>query len=180
SYIDELRILLDKWAIRKVSLIVPGNPDGGDRSINNGLRALSGVCNDDDIILIHDGVRPLIDDQLISKNIQSVKEYGSAITVEAVIESVAQINDKGVSIPTRSEMFSIKAPQSFPFGVISKLYTQAEKEGLRWVDSAHLCSLYGMAMHFVDSSNYNMKITKREDYFVFRALYEDLENRQFN
>jgi 2-C-methyl-D-erythritol 4-phosphate cytidylyltransferase len=179
SYINELKSQLDKWAIRKVNIIVPGNPDGGDLSIYNGLSALSEISHNDDVVLIHDGVRPLIDDALISTNIESVNTKGNAVTIEQVTESVAQINNSGVYIPVRSEMFSVKAPISFRFGDIWDLYKRASRDKLRTIDSAHLCSLYNVPMNFVDSSGYNVKITKREDYFIFRALYEYWENSQF-
>jgi 2-C-methyl-D-erythritol 4-phosphate cytidylyltransferase len=178
SYIDELKKLLDKWAIKKVCLIVPGNDEGGDRSIYCGLDAMSEICNDDDIVLIHDGVRPLINSKLIDDVIGTVKLNGTAITIDSATESVAHITHAGVTIPPRYEMFSVKAPQGFTFSLIWDLYKKALVDGHRTIDSAHLCSIYNQPMNFVQSSNYNVKITKQEDYFVFRALFEAIENKQ--
>ena len=102
SYIEELWQLLDKYAIKKVSKIVPGG-DGGDISIYKGLQALETVCKDDDILLLHDGVRPLINSRLISENIDSVRKYGNAISIEPTSESIVHISSKDnlVNIPPK-------------------------------------------------------------------------------
>jgi 2-C-methyl-D-erythritol 4-phosphate cytidylyltransferase len=141
---------------------------------------LEGKCKPDDIILLHDGVRPLINAELISTNIATVKERGNAITVEAVTESVARLNSDGriAEVPLREEMYSAKAPQSFRYGVIWDLYQRAQRDGMRPMDSAHLCSIYGVEMHTVKSTPNNMKITTPADYYIFRALYEAMENEQ--
>ena len=77
--IDELKGLLKRYSITKVSEIVPGGETGHD-SIYNGLKAMEGTAKEGDIVLIHDGVRPLITGNLISENIEAVRKYGNAIT----------------------------------------------------------------------------------------------------
>jgi 2-C-methyl-D-erythritol 4-phosphate cytidylyltransferase len=179
SWIDELRHMLRQYAFVKISLIVPGG-DGGDKSIYNGLKAMEGKCTPDDIVLIHDGVRPLINAELISEGIAKVKECGSAITVDTVSESVVQLNgdDLIVNVPPREKMYSAKAPQSFLYGDIWGLYQKARDEGVGSIDPAHLCSIYGVQTHTVQSTPYNIKITTPRDYYIFRALYEVIENEQ--
>lgn len=179
SWIDELKGILRRYEIQKVVKIVPGGETGHD-SIYNGLEAISAICNAEDIVLIHDGVRPLINEELISDNIAKVKEFGNAITVEAATESVVCSKDGKVidAVPVRSEMYTAKAPQSFKFGTIWELYRKARKDGYQTIDSAHLCSLYHVKMYMVKSSANNMKITAPLDYYIFRALYEAFENEQ--
>ena len=174
-----LKHFLRQYAVEKVSHIVPGG-DGGDISIFNGLRVMSDTCHPDDIVLIHDGVRPLINAELISANIAKVRESGNAITVDNVTESVVRLDKGGwvTDVPTRSEMFVAKAPQSFKLGTIWELYRRAQIDGHRTVDSAHLCSIYGVKLHTVKSTPNNMKITTPADYYIFRALFEAMENEQ--
>ena len=81
SHINELYSLLHRYGITKVSKIVPGGNTGHD-SIYNGLIAMKENAKKDDIVLIHDGVRPLITEELISENINTVRKYGAAITAE--------------------------------------------------------------------------------------------------
>jgi len=180
SWIGNLNHQLKRYNINKVSIVVPGSNEGGDKSIYNGLKALENKCAADDIILIHDGVRPLIDADLISANIAKVKKYGNAITVEAVSESIVRLNgdNKIVDVPPRKKMYSAKAPQSFRYGEIWDLYQRASAKGLRFVDSSHLCSIYGVEMHTVTSTQNNVKITSPTDYYIFRALFEAMENEQ--
>ena len=179
SWINELKRFLKLYEFKKVSQIVPGG-EGGDISIYNGLKALESVCEDSDTVLIHDGVRPLINADLISANIAKVEECSAAITIEAFTESVVKVNIGGIieSVPPRHIMYSAKAPQSFKYGLIWGLYQRAKHDNVRTIDSAHLCSIYGVEMHTVKSTPNNMKITAPADYYMFRALFEAMENEQ--
>ncbi|PWW08335.1 2-C-methyl-D-erythritol 4-phosphate cytidylyltransferase [Paenibacillus cellulosilyticus] len=179
SWIDELKLLLRRYDIEKVSQIVPGGETGHD-SIYRGLRALTVVCQADDIVLIHDGVRPLITKELISTNIAKAKMHGTAITVEPAIESVIQSSngDQIDGVPRRASMYTAKAPQTFRFALIWEYYQRAHNEGMLTIDSAHLLSLFNVEMHMVKSPPNNMKITTPTDFYIFRALHEAIENQQ--
>lgn len=179
NWIKELKRFLELYDLKKVNQIIPGG-DSGDISIFNGLQALKDVCKDDDIVLIHDGVRPLINAALISANIATVKEHGTAITVEAARESVVQLNaeDSIVDVPPRDMMYTAKAPQSFRYGLIWELYQKARNEGIGTIDSAHLCGIYNVKMKTVKSTPNNMKITAPHDYYIFRALHKVIEYEQ--
>jgi 2-C-methyl-D-erythritol 4-phosphate cytidylyltransferase len=179
SWIGELERLLRRYDIEKVTTIVPGG-DTGHASIHNGLMAMQGAVGDDDIVLIHDGVRPLIDERLLTENIAVAREHGAAVTGEHVAESIVRV-DAGediVDVPPREEMYVAKAPQSFRYGLIHGLYTWAQTEGVATIDSAHLCHLRGIRPRVVASTPQNIKITNPSDYYVFRALYEAMENQQ--
>lgn len=179
DWITELKGLLKRFGITKVTRIVSGGETGHD-SIYYGLAAMRDTTKDDEIILIHDGVRPFINEELISRNIKAVKKYGSAITVEAARESIIRCEDgKNVSeVPPRDQMYIAKAPQSFFFGEIFSLYERAQKENVQTIDSSHLCSIYQVPMHVVHSTKNNLKITEPADYYMYRALYEAMENQQ--
>lgn len=180
SYIQELKMFLRRYEISKVNNIVEGG-ESGDESIYNGLQSLENICAADDIVLIHDGVRPLIDEYLISDNIDCVHKYGNAVTVEAVTESVVRLRKDGTVLdsPPRAEMYFAKAPQSFFYKNIWDLYKRARIDGIRTIDSSFLCYNYNVEVHTVISSPNNIKITAPQDYYIFRALYEMHENKQF-
>lgn len=179
SHISELQRLIERFGITKVSLIVPGGKTGHD-SIYNGLAAMKEKAEDKDIVLIHDGVRPLITEKLITDNIEAVKKYGAAVTVEPARESVVQSTDqiKIYDVPNRNQMYIAKAPQSFYYGLIYNAYEKARKDNRKSVDPAQLCSLYNIPMYMVRSTKNNIKISVPEDYYMFRALYEAMENQQ--
>lgn len=179
EWIGELKGLLKRYGITKVSRVVPGGETGHD-SIYLGLKAMTDTAKDQDIVLIHDGVRPLINGELISKNIAAVKEAGNAITSEPVRESIVRCTDGKhiVEVPPRDQMYTAKAPQSFYYGDIWKLYQAAQEKGWKTIDPSHLLSLFHVPMHMVISTKNNIKITEPADFYIFRALYEAMEGQQ--
>lgn len=176
---EELREMITRYGIKKVTQIIPGGATGHD-SIYNGLCAMKAVNEPDDIVLIHDGVRPLINEELITANIEAVRKYGNAITSEPATESVLRSNDgENVDeVPNRDVMYVAKAPQSFRYGDILAMYEKARAEGKKSIDSSHLLSMYRVPMHIVPSVKNNIKITEPMDFYIFRALYEAMENQQ--
>ncbi|MDD3415224.1 MAG: IspD/TarI family cytidylyltransferase [Lachnospiraceae bacterium] len=179
DWIEELKGLLKRYGITKVRNIVPGGETGHD-SIYLGLEAMNDLASKEDIVLIHDGVRPLINDELITANIESVKKFGSAITCEPAKESqIRSADGENISeVPPRAQMYTAKAPQSFQYGTILELYRIAQNDGIKTIDSAHLCNLYRQPMHMVPSTKNNIKITEPADYYIYRALYEAIEEQQ--
>lgn len=179
DYIDEFKGMLNRYGITKVKLIISGGDTGHD-SIRLGLEAMKSISADDDIVLIHDGVRPLINAELITQNIETVKKYGNAITCELARESQVRSYDGEniAEVPPRAQMYTAKAPQSFYYGDIFKLYKMSFEDGIRSIDSSHLCSLYNVPMHIVRSTKNNMKITEPADFYICRALYDALEGQQ--
>lgn len=179
NYISELKTLLHRYGITKVSRIIPGGSTGHD-SIYYGLDAMKENAKEDDIVLIHDGVRPIITEELISNNIKAVREHGTAITAEPARESVVH-SENGIDIsdvPNRSHIYVAKAPQSFYFGQICDLYDKAHNEKIRTIDSAELCSRYNFPMYMVKSTRNNIKISDPADFYMFSALHEAIENQQ--
>lgn len=179
DWIEEMKGFQKRYGITKVQKIVAGGETGHD-SIYYGLKAMEDIAGPDDIVLIHDGVRPLITEELISQNIHAVKKYGNAITAEAARESVIRSVD-GENICEelpREQMFIAKAPQSFRYGVIKELYERARRDGRKTIDSSHLCSEYGVSMHMIKSTRNNIKITEPADFYIYRAIYEAIENQQ--
>lgn len=179
DWIEELKGLLKRFGITKVVKIVSGGETGHD-SIYKGLHTMQDMAAESDIVLIHDGVRPLINKELVSLNIETVRKYGNAITVEAARESIVCSTDgkKIIDVPPRDQMYTAKAPQSFRYGDIWELYQKAERDGIKAVDSSHLCSFYHVPMHMVNSTKNNIKITEPADFYIYRALYEALEGQQ--
>ena len=131
--------------------------------------------------MIHDGVRPLINGKLISENIRSVREKGSAITCTKAKETVILIdNEEKVSeIPARAMSRMAQAPQSFWLKDILEVQHRALAEGIEnAIDSCSLMRHYGWNLSIVEGPDANIKITTPEDFFVFRALYDAWENKQ--
>ncbi|MCQ2211188.1 MAG: 2-C-methyl-D-erythritol 4-phosphate cytidylyltransferase [Paludibacteraceae bacterium] len=184
SWIPYLKKMIRKFEINKVVEIVSGGKSGQD-SIYNGLCAAEcytkeqGVMQDS-IVLIHDGVRPLITEETITQNIDKVKECGSCITCVPAIETVIVAQQSGgLQIPKRSDCKLARAPQSFYLKDIIEAHRKnRESENLDFIDSCSLMSYYGMELGMIDGPMENIKITTPTDYFVFRAMVEVHENQQ--
>ena len=183
SWIPYLRKCLEKYDIKKVVSIVSGGETGAD-SIFRGLceaESYALECKEDDsIVLIHDGVRPLIYEQTITENISCVKEYGSCITIVPAIETI--IVDKGngdIDLPSRADCRLARAPQSFRLKDVITAYRKARVEGLpEFIDSCSLMNHYGYKLATIEGPMENIKITTPTDYYLFRAMVESLENQQ--
>ena len=179
SWIDELEYMLAATNVKKVTQIVPGGDTGHD-SIYNGLKAMSETARDDDIVLIHDGVRPLISDELITENLNTVKEHGSAITISKADESLGEVAaGKIVKIANKYKMVIIRAPQTFYFKDIWAAHQKANDDNYKSVDSADIMKRYGdIELFAVEGTAYNLKLTSPSDYYIYRAIYEARESLQ--
>lgn len=184
DWIPFLNKMLRKFEISKVVKIVSGGVTGQD-SIYKGLCAAEEYSNMnnsvEDIVLIHDGVRPLITEDTITNNILKVKECGSCITCVPAIETVI-VKKEGadiLEIPKRSECHLARAPQSFYLKDIISAHRRSRIDGKQdFIDSCSMMSYYGMKLGIVNGPMENIKITTPTDYFVFRAMAEVHENQQ--
>lgn len=179
SWIPFLKKQLRKFEINKVVEIVSGGETGQD-SIYKGLVVAHERYQDDDIVLIHDGVRPLITQQTISECIQTVIEKGNCITCIPATETfVVKQEDGTLTIPSRSDSFIARAPQCFKLGDIFLAHNQAIQENRHdFIDSCTMMSYYGHHMNTIIGPVENIKITTPTDFFIFRAMVEVHENQQ--
>ena len=179
KYRAHLARLLNRFEITKVRWVVDGGATG-QASRHEALKAVSADCPGDTVVLIHDGVRPLITAALISENIDSVQRNGSGVTCtkfnETVVWSQSQQLDRVIP---REFIYSAQAPQSFRLEEILGLYDRAVAEGMTdSVDSCTLMHHYRRPVFRVDGPRSNMKITTAEDFYICRTLFEIIENQQ--
>lgn len=181
EWIPYFRELLYKFRIEKVKKIVPGGKSG-QLSIYNGLCAAKEIAGESEaIVLIHDGVRPLITPELLSKNISGVKEYRTAITSGIVKETIVVVDKNGCieQVPSRDKSRVAKAPQSFYLNDILGVHEMAMRDGLYdSIDSCTLMQGYGYKLHMVDGPYENIKITTPDDYYTMRAILDAKEDAQ--
>ena len=157
SWVDYLSQAIANNNITKVVKVIPGgiNPQ---QSQYFGLLEASKYSNSkNDVVLIHDGVRPLIDEKLIRDNIDMVKSKGSAITYSQAIETVVEIREDDNKIIN-----------------ILDAHTKAIQDSrLDFIDSASMMHYYGYPLHLVLGDTTNIKVTTPIDYKMLKAIYED-------
>ena len=182
DWIPYFEKLLYKFRIEKVKKVVPGGATG-QLSIYNGLKAAETIAGSERaVVLIHDGVRPLINEKVITDNIASVEKHGSAITTAVVKETILVVND-GTStidyVPSRKNSRVARAPQSFWLDEILAAHEKSLAEGeTNCIDSCTMMQKYGHDLFLVDGPGENIKITTPEDFYTMRALLEAKENAQ--
>lgn len=181
EWIEYLSGLVYKYRLEKVEKIVPGGSTG-QLSIYNGLCAAEEVANGEEaVVLIHDGVRPLINVELLSENIESVRKFGSSITSGIVKETIVEIYDGGEikSVPDRAHSRVAKAPQSFWLKDILAVHRKAlEENKTDFIDSCTMMQHYGYHLHMIDGPYENIKITTPDDFYTMRAILQAKEDAQ--
>nr|WP_263851500.1 IspD/TarI family cytidylyltransferase [Ligilactobacillus agilis] len=173
NWIGYLNKLISKYNLRKVQRIVKGGKSGQE-SIYNILKAAEELGDrDKDIVLIHDGVRPLITQKTIFDNITSVKVKETVLIVD---------NDESITeVPDRATSRLARAPQSFYLDDILSAHEKAISENkFDFIDSCSMLQYYGKKLYLVDGPQENIKITTPDDFYTMRALLDAKENALWN
>lgn len=161
-----------QFNITKLKSVIPGG-DCGQASIRNGVYALEKSHGRDDIILIHDAIRPLVSAEIISDCIRVTSMYGNAIAVIPCAEAMLTTDDEKVSTGSypRDGLKRTQTPQGFRLGDICDLHRSALDKGI--TSSIASCTLMiemGQQVHFSIGSEKNVKLTTLEDIDIFKAL----------
>lgn len=183
SYVEHMRRLLQIHQIKKAVRVVVG-ADDRQGSLRKGLDAVmengGGV---DDIVAIHDGVRPMVSLAAIHENIRVAKQYGCAITVHPMTETVVITDNEAVDMSgftKRADTYSMTSPQTFQLGKIMEAYRNIEtmdQGGIPLLDAAMVYARTGGEVHLVKEQGTNIKITTPEDFYFLKALLELEENK---
>ena len=161
-----------QFNITKLRHVVPGGKNGQD-SIRNGVMELEKHYAPEDIVLIHDAIRPMVSAEIISDNIRVAMEHGNAITVIPCAEAMMETEDGIVSVGSypRDRLKRTQTPQAFHIGQICDLHRRALEAGI--TNSVASCTLMiemGEQVYFSSGSEKNIKLTTVEDIDIFKAL----------
>lgn len=161
-----------QFNISKLSGVVSGGATGQE-SIRNGVYAIGEKFGEEDIVLVHDAIRPMVTAELISDNIARCRQYGSAIAVIPCAEAMLETDDKICSESSydREKLMRTQTPQAFPLGKLIWAHKEAQKRGI--TNSVASCTLMielGEKLFFSAGSEKNIKLTTPEDIEIFKAL----------
>jgi 2-C-methyl-D-erythritol 4-phosphate cytidylyltransferase len=167
------REVLAPGNFRKVQDLVPGGAERQD-SVRNGLQACAAAP--DDIVLIHDGVRPLLQPGLIDKLVAEVQERGACLVGVPVKDTIKQVVDGRIEgTPDRNGLWQAQTPQAFRYGQILEAYQRAQLDGFRGTDDASLVERLGQPVTIIAGSYRNIKLTTPEDLLLARAFLDSPE-----
>lgn len=182
DYYEYMQKLVKYYYITKTAGIVNGGKTGQE-SIYNALKLAQKENPQDSIVLIHDGVRPNITEEVITKNIECTKKNGNAITCTSCFETIL-ISENGINpehVPYRKDTYAAQAPQTFHLGEVIEAHEITRKTNPNYTDIVDTCTLYktlNKKTFMVKGNRGNIKITTIEDLYILRALIrykEDLE-----
>lgn len=182
DYYEYMQELVKYYYITKTVGMVNGGKTGQE-SIYNALKLAQKENPQDSIVLIHDGVRPNITEEVITKNIECTKKNGNAITCTSCFETIL-ISENGINpehVPYRKDTYATQAPQTFHLGEVIEAHEITRKTNPNYTDIVDTCTLYktlDKKTFMVKGNRGNIKITTIEDLYILRALIrykEDLE-----
>lgn len=171
---ERLQIMADQFGITKLLKIVPGGKTSQESKLF-ALQALKNICKPDDIVLMHDAVRPLITAKTIDDNLECVKKFGNAITVDPFTETgiVSEDGETVADTIERQKLYIAKAPQSFYYGEALAAHEAAQSmPETTTIDTCTIMTALGKDLHFVPCECSNIKITTPEDYYIFKTIYD--------
>ncbi|UXF01035.1 4-diphosphocytidyl-2C-methyl-D-erythritol kinase [Fervidobacterium riparium] len=172
KYIEETKKELENF--KDKVYIIPGG-DTREHSVWNGVSFLGTFAKEDDIVLIHDGARPLVSKEIISHNIEYAKKFGAVVTAINATDTVGYSED-GVKIDEivpRSKIFLHQTPQTFKHKII-KSSMESEIENLHlFSDDASIVLANGYEIYYVQGSRLNFKITSQEDIALVKLFIEN-------
>ena len=164
-----------QFGIDKLRWIVPGG-NSGQESIRNGVYNLQGKCKNGDIVIIHDGVRPLVDGEILTDVIRTAQKYGNGVTSRPVNEQVFLVNEKDDTTSSayiqREKLRIVATPQAYEFSNLFARYKEAFEKGIGIHGSSYTNTMMvelGETLHLASGSDRNIKLTTKDNLEIFKA-----------
>lgn len=169
--LQDVQDMVWEYGWQKVISVVAGGKERQD-SVWNGLQAVS---EDTEIVLIHDGVRPFVTEEILDLSIETAVEMGGCAAGVPAKDTIKVCNSENIAIdtPDRSTLWQIQTPQTFRKELIVKAYEQAKAEGFVGTDDASLAENSGYSVKVIMGSYRNIKITTKEDLLIGEAFLKE-------
>lgn len=171
-----------QYNISKLKWIVQGGSTGQE-SIRNGVFNLEGKCEDDDVVIIHDGIRPLVDAEVLTDVINKAHKYGNAVTSMPYNEQIFIINSDDENTTTkyipRETIRRVATPQAYNFRLLDDKYHEAYDKGIGILGSHYTNTMMvelGVKLYFAAGSDKNIKLTTKDDLDIFKGYIKTRYN----
>lgn len=170
---DVLRAFCKQFNITKVKHVVSGG-ETVQQSIFNGVKAAKSLYPDDTCLIIHDSIRPLVDESVLSDVIDVCHKHGNAVTSMPYNEQIFLIDDENTTskyIP-RETIRRVSTPQAYQLGKLYDCYERAFKENIGVLGSSYTNTMMvelGETLYLAKGSDKNIKLTTKDDFYIFKA-----------
>jgi 2-C-methyl-D-erythritol 4-phosphate cytidylyltransferase len=162
--------VIEAFGFKKVVAIVPGGKER-QNSVLNGLNAIRQSACNDDVVLIHDGVRPFLNDSMLKNSIDAARTGDGSLVAVPAKDTIKIVSEEFViGTPPRETLWQAQTPQTFRFGIIHHAHLSAESDGFTGTDDASLIERSGGAVKVVMGDYRNIKITTPEDLILAEAF----------
>ena len=163
----------NQYNIDKLKWVVSGGKTGQE-SIRNGVFNLEGKVSESDIIIIHDGIRPLVDEAVLTDVIVKAQQYGNAVTSMPYNEQIFVIDDdiSTTKYIPRETLRRVATPQAYNFELLNSKYHEAFEREIGIYGSSYTNTMMvelGVRLYFAAGSDKNIKLTTRDDLELFKA-----------
>lgn len=178
---DVLKAYAKQFNITKLKWVISGG-NTGQESIRNGVFNLEDKCAPDDVVIIHDGIRPLVDDTVLTDVIMKCRQYGNAVTSMPYNEQIFIVDDEisTVKYIPRETLRRVSTPQAYKFSLLDSKYHEAFEKKIGIYGSSYTNTMMvelGVRLYFASGSDKNIKLTTKDDLEMFKAyLKQDKDN----
>ena len=167
DYFDLLQTIKKNYSLSKILKIVEGG-DERQQSVLNAIRSID--AEDNDLIVVHDAVRPLLPNNVLIKSIETAKISGSAVVAIKAKDTLIQGNVSVITYVDRNEIYYAQTPQVFRYKILMDALNKAEKENFIGTDESMLAHRAGYGVNIVSGSSFNFKITNEDDLLIFERI----------
>lgn len=169
--LQDVQDMTQEYGWKKIRSIIAGGKERQD-SVWNGLQE---VAADAEIVLIHDGVRPFVTEDILNLSMETAMEMGGCVAGVPAKDTIKVCNSENIAVdtPDRSTLWQIQTPQTFRRELIMKAYMQAKEDGFVGTDDASLAEYSGYPVKVIMGSYRNIKITTKEDLLIGEAFLKE-------
>lgn len=165
-----------QFGIDKLNWVISGG-NSVQESIRNGVYHLEGMCDNDDIVIIHDGIRPLVDETVLSDVIIKCSQYGNAVTSLPYNEQIFVADDDVSTIEyiPRDKLRRVSTPQAYKFGKLNWAYHEAFEKEIGIYGASYTNTMMvelGERLYFAAGSDKNIKLTTKDDLEIFKLYLQ--------
>jgi 2-C-methyl-D-erythritol 4-phosphate cytidylyltransferase len=174
EHFDLILNIKKKYELTKISNIIEGGSERQD-SVANALNSIA--ADDEDVIVVHDAARPLLDQEILEDTIQCAQEHGSGVAAVKARDTLIRINDKGKEYIDRENVYYVQTPQAFKYKILMKSLQYAQKTGFYGTDESMLLKNAEYDFRIVESKIENVKITTKSDLGLYEKIIRSASNK---
>ena len=171
---EMVRAYAKQFNISKLKWVIPGGRDG-QASDRNGILVLKEKCHDDDMVILHDSIRPFVSEEIITDSLRVCRTHGMGVAAVRTMDTIMRTDDGvvGRESISRYAIIRIQTPQAYRMDKLWDVHEKAIERGIMGeVDTNSVISRLGEPVYFSKGSDLNMKINTVEDVEMFKALYK--------